>query len=128
MLRRGEQFLDKLMDARPKIAKLAVPFLTDGSASVQLWSFVEGRFERQFAPQKVLVHSHSKCVLEALKEAAKANRRLHVFSTQSSFDESGIRMQGRLPRQLENHILTPQLFLQSLPKRDQLSRLAQVRM
>lgn len=42
MLRRGEQFLDKLMDARPKIAKLAVPFLTDGSASVQFWSFLEG--------------------------------------------------------------------------------------
>ena len=43
----------------------------------------------------MLVHSHSKCVLEALKEAAKANRRLHVFSTQSNFDESGVRMQGR---------------------------------
>ena len=76
MLRRGEQFLEKLMDARAKIARLAVPFLTDGS--------------------KILVHSHSKCVLEALREAAKANRRLHVYSTQSSFDGSGARMQEAL--------------------------------
>lgn len=31
MLKRGEHFLNKLAEARPKIAKLAEPFLKDGS-------------------------------------------------------------------------------------------------
>lgn len=37
MLKRGEQFLKRLMETRPKIVKLAAPFLTDGSVSVRFW-------------------------------------------------------------------------------------------
>ena len=33
MMERGEQFSRKLMESRPKIAKLAAPFLADGSVS-----------------------------------------------------------------------------------------------
>lgn len=33
MLKRGEQFIKKLMEARPKIVKHVAPFLKDGSVS-----------------------------------------------------------------------------------------------
>jgi len=71
MLRRGEQFYAKLSAARPKIVKLAEPFLKDGS--------------------RILVHSHSRCVVEALASATKAGVDLKVYATESCPDRSGVK-------------------------------------
>ncbi|KAF6203736.1 hypothetical protein GE061_002075 [Apolygus lucorum] len=72
MLDRGQLFLKKLGEARPKIAKLASSFIVDGSV--------------------VLTHSKSRVVLETFKEAAKDNKRFKVFVTMSSPDNSGEQM------------------------------------
>uniref|UniRef100_A0A0A9XHL0 Translation initiation factor eIF2B subunit alpha n=1 Tax=Lygus hesperus TaxID=30085 RepID=A0A0A9XHL0_LYGHE len=72
MLDRGQLFLKKLGEARPKIAKLASSFIVDGSV--------------------VLTHSKSRVVLETFKEAAKDNKRFKVFVTMSSPDNSGEHM------------------------------------
>ena len=76
MMKRGHVFLDKLAQARPKIAKISTPFLRDGS--------------------KVLVHSYSKCVLLAIKEAHHKQQRFKIFVTESSLDDSGRKMKRAL--------------------------------
>ncbi|XP_049842812.1 translation initiation factor eIF-2B subunit alpha isoform X1 [Schistocerca gregaria] len=76
MLHRGKLFLKKLMEARGKVAKLASNFIIDGS--------------------RVLTHSHSRVVLQAMKEAAKANKRFDVYVTVSSPDNSGVLMSKKL--------------------------------
>lgn len=72
MLERGLIFLKKLDDARGKIVKLSTPFINDGS--------------------RILTHSRSRVVLQTLKEAAKLNKRFHVYVTISAPDNSGDRM------------------------------------
>ncbi|BES97520.1 translation initiation factor eif-2b [Nesidiocoris tenuis] len=72
MLERGQLFLKKLEEARPKIAKLASSFIVDGSV--------------------ILTHSRSRVVLETFKEAANNNKRFTVFVTMSSPDNSGKEM------------------------------------
>ncbi|XP_014245167.1 translation initiation factor eIF-2B subunit alpha isoform X2 [Cimex lectularius] len=72
MLHRGEVFLNKLKEARGKIAKLASSFIVDGST--------------------VLTHSKSRVVLETFKEAAKENKRFKVYVTMSTPDNSGEQM------------------------------------
>ncbi|PNF23221.1 Translation initiation factor eIF-2B subunit alpha [Cryptotermes secundus] len=72
MLHRGQLFLKKLMEARGKVAKLASSFIVDGS--------------------RVLIHSKSRVVLHAMKEAARANKRFEVYVTMSSPDNSGLEM------------------------------------
>ena len=69
MLKRGKLFLNKLADARDKVAKLASSFIVDG--------------------YKILTHSKSRVVLKTMKEAAKANKRFTVYVTHSSPDDSG---------------------------------------
>lgn len=69
MLHRGQLFLKKLMEARGKVAKLASSFIVDGS--------------------RILIHSKSRVVLHAMKEAAQANKRFEVYITLSSPDNSG---------------------------------------
>ena len=77
MKKRGEIFLRKLQEARPKIARLGAPFILDG--------------------QKVLTHSKSRVVLQLLIEAAeKSNKRFHVFVTESHPDQSGYQMKEEL--------------------------------
>ncbi|XP_041968326.1 translation initiation factor eIF-2B subunit alpha [Aricia agestis] len=76
MLKRGRIFLDTLLAARGKIAKLAQQFIFDGC--------------------KILIHSRSRVVLQALTEAAKLNKRFQVFVTMSSPDNSGVRMHKEL--------------------------------
>ena len=87
MLRRGETFLNRLMKARMKIAKLAEPFLKDGSVR-HIFSR-GGRKSKLTFLQRILVHSHSKCVLSALHEAHEKGRRLQVYVTENSQDKSG---------------------------------------
>lgn len=75
MKRRGEIFLRKLQEARPKIALLGAPFILDG--------------------HRILTHSKSRVVLQMLVEAAR-NKRFHVFVTESYPDRSGSLMRDEL--------------------------------
>lgn len=75
---RGSFFLKKLQEARPKIAKLGSPFILDG--------------------HKILTHSRSRVVLQVLKEAAKCNKRFHVYVTESQPDKSGFNMLEELQK------------------------------
>ncbi|CAH2006304.1 unnamed protein product [Acanthoscelides obtectus] len=72
MLDRGHLFIKKLDEARGKIVKLASKFIEDGS--------------------KVLTHSRSRVVLQALRKAHKQNKRFEVFVTISAPDNSGKQM------------------------------------
>ncbi|OWR55198.1 eIF2B-alpha protein [Danaus plexippus plexippus] len=76
MLQRGRIFLETLLEARGKVAKQALPFIVDGC--------------------KIVTHSRSRVVLQAMIEAAKANKRFQVYVTISSPDNSGIRMHKEL--------------------------------
>lgn len=77
MKKRGEIFLRKLQEARPKIAKLGAPFILDG--------------------HKILTHSKSRVVLQMLIEAAQTSKkRFHVFVTESYPDQSGVLMRDEL--------------------------------
>ncbi|CAK1543920.1 unnamed protein product [Leptosia nina] len=76
MLQRGRIFLDTLLEARGKVAKQSLPFISDGC--------------------KILTHSRSRVVLAAMLEAVKANKRFQVFVTYSSPDNSGKRMHKEL--------------------------------
>ncbi len=73
---RGNIFLDKVASSRRKIAKLAHPFLTDGST--------------------ILVHSRSRVVLQVLTEAIQARKRFTVYCTESMPDNSGTSMASDL--------------------------------
>ncbi|XP_046391998.1 translation initiation factor eIF-2B subunit alpha [Ischnura elegans] len=72
MLNRGKLFLKKLMQAKGKVAQLASSFIIDG--------------------YRVLTHSKSRVVLQALKEAALQNKRFEVYVTHSTLDNSGKEM------------------------------------
>ncbi|XP_072929303.1 translation initiation factor eIF2B subunit alpha [Epargyreus clarus] len=76
MLQRGRIFLDTLLEARGKVAKQALPFITDGC--------------------KILTHSRSRAVLQAMLEAAKTNTRFQVYVTMSCPDNSGEAMHKQL--------------------------------
>ncbi|XP_053605764.1 translation initiation factor eIF2B subunit alpha [Plodia interpunctella] len=76
MLQRGRIFLDKLLEARGKVAKQALSFISDGC--------------------KILTHSHSRVVLQAMLEAAAANKRFQVYVTMSCPDDSGTLMHKKL--------------------------------
>uniref|UniRef100_A0A8D9B813 Translation initiation factor eIF2B subunit alpha n=1 Tax=Cacopsylla melanoneura TaxID=428564 RepID=A0A8D9B813_9HEMI len=67
MLHRGEVFLKKLTQARGKVAKLAAPFIVDGS--------------------KILVHSMSRVILETIREANRSNKRFQVFVTKADTED-----------------------------------------
>ncbi|XP_059053563.1 translation initiation factor eIF-2B subunit alpha [Achroia grisella] len=76
MLQRGRIFLDQLLEARGKVAQQALPFISDGS--------------------KILTHSRSRVVLQAMLEAAKANKRFQVFVTMACPENSGEVMHKQL--------------------------------
>lgn len=76
MLQRGHIFLNTLLEARSKVVKESMPFITDGCS--------------------ILTHSRSRVVLQAMLEAAKANKRFKVYVTMSSPDNSGILMHKQL--------------------------------
>ncbi|KAG6441773.1 translation initiation factor eIF-2B subunit alpha [Manduca sexta] len=76
MLQRGHIFLNTLLEARGKVAKQALTFISDGC--------------------KILTHSRSRVVLQAMLEAAKANRRFQVFVTVSAPDNTGEIMHKQL--------------------------------
>ncbi|CAK1579203.1 unnamed protein product [Parnassius mnemosyne] len=76
MLQRGHIFFETLLEARGKVAKQALPFISDGC--------------------KILTHSKSRVVLQAMLEAAKANKRFHVYVTMSGPDNSGVLMHKQL--------------------------------
>ncbi|XP_031763822.2 translation initiation factor eIF-2B subunit alpha isoform X2 [Galleria mellonella] len=76
MLQRGHIFLNQLLEARGKVAEQALPFISDGC--------------------KILTHSRSRVVLQAMLEAAKANKRFQVFVTMSCPDNSGELMHKQL--------------------------------
>lgn len=88
MKKRGDQFLKKLMESRPKIRRLTAPFITDGSVKSPLLKYLFHLSALQ-PFQTILVHSHSKCVLEALIEAHLENKDLKIFVTETGFDKSG---------------------------------------
>jgi len=70
MIHRGNIFLQKLQEARKVIAKQSAQFITDGC--------------------RILTHSRSRVVLEALKLAANSNKRFHVYVTRG--DNTGAQM------------------------------------
>ncbi|CAH2981715.1 unnamed protein product [Chilo suppressalis] len=76
MLKRGRIFLDTLLEARGKVAKQALPFISDGC--------------------RILTHSRSRVVLQAMVEAARANKRFEVYVTMSCPDNSGELMHKQL--------------------------------
>lgn len=88
MLNRGELFLQKLAEARGKVARLASPFIIDGT--------------------RILTHSMSRVVLQAMMEAARANKRFEVYITRST-DGTGEEMH----RQLEASNIPCTLILDS---------------
>ncbi|KAJ8718918.1 hypothetical protein PYW07_016474 [Mythimna separata] len=76
MLQRGHIFLNTLLEARGKVAKQATIPISDGC--------------------KILTHSRSRVVLQAMLEAAKSNKRFKVYVTMSSPDNSGVLMHKQL--------------------------------
>ncbi|XP_012163246.1 translation initiation factor eIF-2B subunit alpha isoform X1 [Bombus affinis] len=72
MLHRGKMFYEKLVAARGKVAKVAAHFIKDGS--------------------KILTHSKSRVVLQAMKGAVESNKIFEVYVTCSSPDNSGQEM------------------------------------
>lgn len=72
MLYRGEVFYKKLVAARGKVAKEAAYFIADGC--------------------KILTHSKSRVVLQAMKDAAESNKIFEVYVTESSPDNRGVEM------------------------------------
>ncbi|XP_035440640.1 translation initiation factor eIF-2B subunit alpha [Spodoptera frugiperda] len=76
MLQRGHIFLNTLLEARGKVANIAAHAINDG--------------------YRILTHSRSRVVLQAMIEAAKANKRFKVFVTMSGPDNSGLVMQKQL--------------------------------
>ena len=72
MIQRGNMFYEKLVAARGKVARVAAHFITDGS--------------------RILTHSKSRVVLQAMKEAAASNKIFSVYVTSSSPDNSGQEM------------------------------------
>nr|CAH0101978.1 unnamed protein product [Daphnia galeata] len=90
MKKRGEIFLRKLQETRPKIARLGAPFILDG--------------------HKILTHSKSRVVLQTLVEAAvTSKKRFHVFITESYPDRSGVAMRDELSK----HNISATLILDS---------------
>lgn len=90
MKKRGEIFLRKLQETRPKIARLGAPFILDG--------------------HKILTHSKSRVVLQTLVEAAvTSKKRFHVFITESYPDRSGVAMRDELSK----HNISSTLILDS---------------
>ncbi|XP_064454607.1 translation initiation factor eIF2B subunit alpha-like [Ornithodoros turicata] len=69
MSTRGRTYLEKIDAARPKIARLVVPFILDRST--------------------ILTHSTSRVVRDTLLEAAKGSKHFHVYITKSAPDDSG---------------------------------------
>ncbi|XP_047998292.1 translation initiation factor eIF-2B subunit alpha isoform X2 [Leguminivora glycinivorella] len=76
MLERGNVFLQTLLEARGKVAAQALPFISDGC--------------------KILTHSRSRVVLQAMLEAAQANKRFQVYVTMSGPENSGALMHKQL--------------------------------
>ncbi|KAL0271801.1 UNVERIFIED_CONTAM: hypothetical protein PYX00_008787 [Menopon gallinae] len=76
MLERGQYFLKKLDGARTKVGKIASGFILDGL--------------------KILTHSKSRVVLQAMKEAVNANKQFEVYVTCSAPDNSGYSMEEEL--------------------------------
>ncbi|CAH0673888.1 unnamed protein product [Spodoptera exigua] len=76
MLQRGHIFLNTLLEARGKIANIAAHAINDG--------------------YRILTHSRSRVVLQAMLQAAKANKRFKVYVTMSGPDNSGLLMQKQL--------------------------------
>ncbi|CAH1635583.1 unnamed protein product [Spodoptera littoralis] len=76
MLQRGHIFLNTLLEARGKVANIAAHAINDG--------------------YRILTHSRSRVVLQAMLQAAKANKRFKVFVTMSGPDNSGLLMQKQL--------------------------------
>lgn len=78
MVHRGDTFLKRLLECRGSIAHEFSQFITTGC--------------------RILTHSRSRVVLEALIMASKANKRFHVYVTRSSPDNSGQLMCDQLEK------------------------------
>lgn len=76
LVERGAMFLANTETSRSKISKLCRPFIQDGSV--------------------ILTHSRSRVVQQTLIDAARANKRFHVYVTESCPDKSGYAMQKAL--------------------------------
>uniref|UniRef100_A0A914W425 Translation initiation factor eIF2B subunit alpha n=2 Tax=Plectus sambesii TaxID=2011161 RepID=A0A914W425_9BILA len=73
---RGTRFIARVAESRQKIARFAQPFIKNNS--------------------RILTHSYSKVVLEALGKVAASGTSFHVFVTESRPDFSGSRTKERL--------------------------------
>lgn len=69
MLRRSQLYMTKVANSRGELAKVGHKFIVDDS--------------------RILVHSHSRAVLQTLREASLAGKRFEVFVTESSPDYNG---------------------------------------
>ena len=78
LIQRGEQFLQKVLTCREKIAYLCVPFVNDGAV--------------------ILTHSHSRVVASVLKKAVHLKKRFSVYITESCPDKSGYDMEVMLKK------------------------------
>ncbi|CAI8026668.1 Translation initiation factor eIF-2B subunit alpha [Geodia barretti] len=72
LIKRGDMYLQKVADSRQKIAHIANPFIRDGTT--------------------ILTHSRSRVVYCLLKEAMSSGKRIKVFVTASTIDNSGEEM------------------------------------
>jgi len=78
MLERAKVFLKNSLKARAKTVQMAQGFIDDGAT--------------------ILTHCRSRVVMQALKAAAKENKRFTVFVTQSNPDQSGYRAKDELTK------------------------------
>jgi len=78
MLDRAQKFLKNTIKSRAKTVKLAQGFIDDGAT--------------------ILTHCRSRVVMQALKAAAKDNKRFTVFVTQSNPNQSGYRAKEDLEK------------------------------
>lgn len=93
MIHRGNIFLQKLQEARKVIAKQSAQFIIDGCVSFFLFRHLIRYSDSNNFPfhlQRILTHSRSRVVLEALKLAASSNKRFHVYVTRG--DNTGAQM------------------------------------
>lgn len=76
MLKKGQNFLERVTKFRQRIATLGAKNLPDGA--------------------KLLVHSRSRTIMATLKEAFEMKKRFYVYVTESSQDKSGTKMKTDL--------------------------------
>ena len=85
----GGMYLQRVADSRQKIAHVANPFIRDGTVCALCVRCVCVLLSAVVTLQTILTHSRSRVVYCLLKEAMSSGKRIKVFITASTIDNSG---------------------------------------